>query len=170
MLPEKGYGQGHSLRSFGYVCQVVVQVMPVSGVCIACWWSGLWRLARSKVLLAQGEKQVEAFRCRQVPAHHPTPWAVRQPFGKGSQVGGDHGQPRLQAGAEGVTVGFGPLGGEPHQMRLQPLQKFRQVLVFIGAVHCEVRAWLGLQVAVAVAQQVQFNRGLALGRLQRYGL
>ena len=36
--------------------------------------------------------------------------------------------------------------------------------------HGEVSAWLGLQVAVAVAQQVQFNRGLALGRLQRHGL
>ena len=153
MLPEKGYGQGHSLRSFGYVYQVVVQVMPVSGVCIACWWSGLWRLARSKVLLAQGEKQVDVFRRRHVPAHHPAPGAARQPFGEGSQVGGDHGQPGLQAGAERVAVGFGPLGGKPHQIWLQPLQKAGQVVVFIAAMHREVGTRLGLQVAVAIARR-----------------
>ena len=44
--------------------------------------------------------------------------ALGEALGKGTQIRPHYGQAGLQCGAEGVAVGFGPLGGEPGQVGL----------------------------------------------------
>ena len=93
--------------------------------------SRLRGLAGEPVALADVFKEGQPLGGCLVPGLHPGPAAPLQPFGECAQIRRDDGPAALQAGAQGVAVGFGPLGGEPDEVGRQPVEQRGQIGFFI---------------------------------------
>ncbi|MNS77411.1 hypothetical protein D3C72_1109930 [compost metagenome] len=75
----------------------------------------------------------------------------------------------MQAGTQGVAIGFGPEGGEPDHIGLQARQQRGQVGILVRAVDGEACLRLRAHAAVRVAQQVQLHRRIGARGCQRHG-